>query len=166
MHPASEFSDFRLQWPGTTCVSRSPGCHCFCRERNFLSLVNGAKRKIARQPLRLLLPQHLRLWWESVCGQLSWVGRMNPGTIVVIAYGILAIVGGIIRYVQAQSKASLIHVALNSTHRLDYRSKARSAFLLAVLCSAGIVALWLSFTWGKSSEEAAIKCHTTLETIT
>jgi len=54
---------------------------------------------------------------------------MNPGTIVVIAYGILAIVGGIIRYVQAQSKASLIHVALNSTHRLDYRSKARSAFL-------------------------------------
>jgi len=53
---------------------------------------------------------------------------MNPGTIVVIAYGILAI-GGIIRYVQAQSKASLIHVALNSTHRLDYRSKARSAFL-------------------------------------
>lgn len=33
---------------------------------------------------------------------------MNPGIIAAIAYGILAIVGGIIGYVQAQSKASLI----------------------------------------------------------
>jgi uncharacterized membrane protein (UPF0136 family) len=33
---------------------------------------------------------------------------MNPGIIAAIAYGILAIVGGIIGYIQAQSKASLI----------------------------------------------------------
>ncbi len=33
---------------------------------------------------------------------------MNPGTIAAIAYGILAIVGGIMGYSQAQSKASLI----------------------------------------------------------
>lgn len=33
---------------------------------------------------------------------------MNPGVVAAIAYGILAIVGGIIGYVQAQSKASLI----------------------------------------------------------
>ena len=33
---------------------------------------------------------------------------MNLGIIAAIAYGILAIVGGIIGYVQAQSKASLI----------------------------------------------------------
>ena len=33
---------------------------------------------------------------------------MTPGIIAAIAYGILAIVGGIIGYVQAQSKASLI----------------------------------------------------------
>jgi len=51
---------------------------------------------------------------------------MNPGTIVVIAYGILAIVGGI---TSSSEQSPLIHVALNSTHRLDYRSKARSAFL-------------------------------------
>jgi len=95
---------------------------------------------------------------------------MNPGTIVVIAYGILAIVGGIIRYVQAQSKASLIHVALNSTHRLDYRSKSAQRSLPSRVVSSGHCcprkSAWLSFTWGKSSEEAAIKCHTTLETIT
>ncbi len=33
---------------------------------------------------------------------------MNPGIIAAIAYGILAIVGGIIGYIQAHSKASLI----------------------------------------------------------
>lgn len=33
---------------------------------------------------------------------------MNPGTIAAIAYGILAIVGGIMGYIQAQSKVSLI----------------------------------------------------------
>ncbi|HCF26964.1 MAG TPA: hypothetical protein DEV81_07085 [Cyanobacteria bacterium UBA11049] len=33
---------------------------------------------------------------------------MNPGVVAAIAYGILAIVGGIIGYVQAKSKASLI----------------------------------------------------------
>lgn len=33
---------------------------------------------------------------------------MNPGIVAAIAYGILALVGGIIGYVQAQSKASLI----------------------------------------------------------
>ena len=33
---------------------------------------------------------------------------MNPGIIAAIAYGILAIVGGVIGYVQAQSKVSLI----------------------------------------------------------
>ena len=33
---------------------------------------------------------------------------MNPGIIVAIAYGILAIIGGIIGYIQAQSKVSLI----------------------------------------------------------
>ena len=33
---------------------------------------------------------------------------MNPGVVAAIAYGILVIVGGIIGYVQAQSKASLI----------------------------------------------------------
>lgn len=33
---------------------------------------------------------------------------MNPGVIAAIAYGVLAIVGGIIGYVQAKSKASLI----------------------------------------------------------
>lgn len=33
---------------------------------------------------------------------------MNPGIIAAIAYGILAIVGGMIGYAQAQSKASLI----------------------------------------------------------
>jgi len=33
---------------------------------------------------------------------------MNPGIVAAIAYGILAIVGGIIGYVQAKSKASLI----------------------------------------------------------
>ena len=33
---------------------------------------------------------------------------MNPGIVAAIAYGMLAIVGGIIGYVQAQSKASLI----------------------------------------------------------
>lgn len=33
---------------------------------------------------------------------------MNPGIIAAIAYGILAIIGGIVGYVQAQSKASLI----------------------------------------------------------
>ena len=33
---------------------------------------------------------------------------MNLGIIAAIAYGILAIIGGIIGYVQAQSKASLI----------------------------------------------------------
>lgn len=33
---------------------------------------------------------------------------MNPGIIAAIAYGILAVVGGIIGYIQAQSKASLI----------------------------------------------------------
>lgn len=33
---------------------------------------------------------------------------MHPGIIAAIAYGILAIIGGIIGYVQAQSKASLI----------------------------------------------------------
>lgn len=33
---------------------------------------------------------------------------MNPGVLVAIAYGILAIVGGILGYVQAQSKISLM----------------------------------------------------------
>ena len=33
---------------------------------------------------------------------------MTPGIIAAIAYGILALIGGIIGYVQAQSKASLI----------------------------------------------------------
>lgn len=33
---------------------------------------------------------------------------MNPGIISAIAYGILAIIGGIIGYIQAQSKVSLI----------------------------------------------------------
>lgn len=33
---------------------------------------------------------------------------MNPGIVAAIAYGMLAIVGGIIGYVQAKSKASLI----------------------------------------------------------
>ena len=33
---------------------------------------------------------------------------MNPGVVAAIAYGVLAIVGGIIGYVQATSKASLI----------------------------------------------------------
>jgi uncharacterized membrane protein (UPF0136 family) len=33
---------------------------------------------------------------------------MNPGIVAAIAYGILAVVGGIIGYKQAQSKASLI----------------------------------------------------------
>lgn len=33
---------------------------------------------------------------------------MNPGVVAAIAYGIVAIVGGIIGYVQAKSKASLI----------------------------------------------------------
>ena len=33
---------------------------------------------------------------------------MNPGVVAAIAYGILVIVGGIIGYVQAKSKASLI----------------------------------------------------------
>ena len=33
---------------------------------------------------------------------------MNPGVVAAIAYGVLAIVGGIIGYVQAKSKASLI----------------------------------------------------------
>lgn len=33
---------------------------------------------------------------------------MNPGIIVALAYGILAIIGGIIGYIQAQSKVSLI----------------------------------------------------------
>lgn len=33
---------------------------------------------------------------------------MNPGIIAAIAYGLLAIVGGIIGYIQAKSKASLI----------------------------------------------------------
>lgn len=33
---------------------------------------------------------------------------MNPGIIAAIAYGILAIIGGVIGYIQAQSKASLI----------------------------------------------------------
>ncbi len=33
---------------------------------------------------------------------------MNPGVVAAIAYGILAIVGGMIGYVQAKSKASLI----------------------------------------------------------
>jgi len=33
---------------------------------------------------------------------------MNPGIVAAITYGILAIVGGIIGYVQAKSKASLI----------------------------------------------------------
>lgn len=33
---------------------------------------------------------------------------MNPGIIVAIAYGILAIIGGIIGYIQAQSNVSLI----------------------------------------------------------
>ncbi|MFE1744649.1 TMEM14 family protein [Coleofasciculus sp. H7-2] len=33
---------------------------------------------------------------------------MNPGTIAAIAYGILAIIGGIMGYSQAQSKVSLI----------------------------------------------------------
>lgn len=33
---------------------------------------------------------------------------MNPGVVAAITYGILAIVGGIIGYVQAKSKASLI----------------------------------------------------------
>ncbi|NJL56020.1 hypothetical protein HC928_13175 [bacterium] len=32
---------------------------------------------------------------------------MNPGIVAAIAYGILAIVGGILGYVQAQSKISL-----------------------------------------------------------
>lgn len=33
---------------------------------------------------------------------------MNPGVMVAIAYGILAILGGIMGYVQAQSKISLL----------------------------------------------------------
>lgn len=33
---------------------------------------------------------------------------MNPGVVAAIAYGVLAIVGGIIGYFQAKSKASLI----------------------------------------------------------
>lgn len=33
---------------------------------------------------------------------------MNPGIVAAIAYGILALVGGVIGYKQAQSKASLI----------------------------------------------------------
>lgn len=33
---------------------------------------------------------------------------MNPGIIAALSYGILAIVGGVIGYVQAQSKVSLI----------------------------------------------------------
>ncbi|MFM7447865.1 MAG: TMEM14 family protein [Leptolyngbyaceae cyanobacterium] len=33
---------------------------------------------------------------------------MNPGLMAAIAYGILAIVGGIVGYVQAQSKMSLV----------------------------------------------------------
>ena len=42
---------------------------------------------------------------------------MNLGIIAAIAYGILAIVGGIIGYVQAQSKPSLI--CKNSGQGLD-----------------------------------------------
>jgi uncharacterized membrane protein (UPF0136 family) len=38
---------------------------------------------------------------------------MNPGVIAAIAYGILAIGGGIIGYVQAHSKASLISGAIS-----------------------------------------------------
>lgn len=33
---------------------------------------------------------------------------MNPGVVAAIAYGVLALVGGVIGYKQAQSKASLI----------------------------------------------------------
>jgi uncharacterized membrane protein (UPF0136 family) len=38
---------------------------------------------------------------------------MNPGVIAAIAYGILAIGGGIMGYVQARSKASLISGAIS-----------------------------------------------------
>jgi len=39
---------------------------------------------------------------------------MNPSIIAAIAYGILALVGGIIGYVQAQSKASLVSGSVSS----------------------------------------------------
>jgi len=39
---------------------------------------------------------------------------MNPSIIAAIAYGILALVGGIIGYVQAQSKASLVSGSISS----------------------------------------------------
>lgn len=39
---------------------------------------------------------------------LSFLLAMTPGTIAAIAYAILAIIGGIIGYVQVQSKVSLI----------------------------------------------------------
>lgn len=39
---------------------------------------------------------------------LSFLLAMTPGTLAAIAYAILAIIGGIIGYVQVQSKVSLI----------------------------------------------------------
>ncbi|MBV8884211.1 MAG: hypothetical protein JO235_09480 [Chroococcidiopsidaceae cyanobacterium CP_BM_RX_35] len=40
---------------------------------------------------------------------------MNLGIIAALAYGILAVVGGIIGYIQAQSKASLISGGISGT---------------------------------------------------
>lgn len=40
---------------------------------------------------------------------------MNPGIVAAIAYGVLAIVGGVIGYKQAQSKASLISGAISGS---------------------------------------------------
>jgi len=131
MHPASEFSDFRLVARDYLC-SRSPGCHCG-NDANFLSLVTGATQKNCPSALRLLLPQHL----ELVFGQLS--GSVESRYHRCDRLWHLSHCGHH-RYVQAQSKASLIHVALNSTHRLDYRSKSAQRSLPPCCVLAGIVA--------------------------
>jgi uncharacterized membrane protein (UPF0136 family) len=59
---------------------------------------------------------------------------MNPGVIAAITYGILAIVGGIIGYAQAQSKISLLSgglsgVALVVSAILQLQGQGWAAFL-------------------------------------
>jgi len=82
---------------------------------------------------------------------------MNPGTIVVIAYGILAIVGGIITF---KLRASLAHSCrIEFDPGLTCALSVLTSDVFAGHCcprkSAALVYM------GKSSEEAAIKCHTT-----
>jgi len=102
---------FGFSGQGLPVLVAHPAVTAFAgNDANFLSLVNGAITQNCPSTLRLLLPQHLG---AIVLGVSLWaiiVGRrMNPGTIVVIAYGILAIVASLERSSSEQPRSFMSH---------------------------------------------------------